>query len=156
MEAGDAALEALVGHAHPEDGAVALRWVADAESLADEVQPPGEAGRGVGSWAASRRGTLAAWLAATGRYTEAEALAERVLGDLGERPADGALGVSYADACHALGQVHAGWGRAAAARRALADSHDANRPIGHYAALGLDLFVALIAVALPYCTEDRS
>ncbi|HEY8597059.1 MAG TPA: AAA family ATPase [Thermomicrobiales bacterium] len=102
-----------------------------------------------------RQGTLAMWLAYTGRHAEAEALAAPY-GTEAELPADagGPGGSAYADAHWALGWTHSAMGRPEAARRAFAHARDAYEAVGHHRNAAAAILVELEWVVLPYRTDQ--
>ena len=102
------------------------------------------------------RGTLALWLANTGRYAEAEAVGRR----LGDTPPDPALvrerGEGHADWAVAQAFAHAMLGRPDAARRWYAPMRALYRVLGHHLMDGHAALDELAYTALPYYPDDRA
>jgi DNA-binding CsgD family transcriptional regulator/tetratricopeptide (TPR) repeat protein len=134
MEAGIAALDALT----PEE--------------AHRIQDL--AGSGVVTDLRNHRGTLAFWLAQTGDFPRARAIAESVVAQERGSLATTGLGDSYGTAYYGLGVTHANLGDVAAARAAYRRAHTEYHLIGHHSMIGLACEQELNLVVLPYLADD--
>jgi tetratricopeptide (TPR) repeat protein/transcriptional regulator with XRE-family HTH domain len=97
-----------------------------------------------------RRGTLANWLAATGRFTEAIAMASSCLADIasGSIPRDN----QDMEAYYALGLAYAELGRPDDARAMLIRAREMYQGIHHPSMVASVTMVLLSRVTIPYCT----
>jgi DNA-binding CsgD family transcriptional regulator len=112
------------------------------------------AGSGVVTDLRNHRGTLAFWLAQTGNFPRARAIAESVVAQERVPLATTGLGDSYGTAYYGLGVTHANLGDIAAARAAYRRAHAAYHLIGHHSMIGLACEQELNLVVLPYLADD--
>jgi DNA-binding CsgD family transcriptional regulator/tetratricopeptide (TPR) repeat protein len=101
------------------------------------------------------RGELTLWLAETGRYGEARALAEQLVGSDGGPAVDEATAGSRGDAYYGLGYAYAGLGQPDEARRAFARARELFRTIDHRTMIMSTLGNELFAVVLPYQADRQ-
>jgi DNA-binding CsgD family transcriptional regulator/transcriptional regulator with XRE-family HTH domain/tetratricopeptide (TPR) repeat protein len=151
LEAGIAALEAVSDTEENSSRWPVELWVADA--LPADGDRSALRDRGTGA-SASRRGTLAIWLAMVGRLEQARAEGERVLA---QAPASGAPtpeDIAIADAYLALGIAYGGLGRPEQANTAFRHARDLFVRIKHHIGVTHAAWHELQWSAAPYQADD--
>lgn len=104
----------------------------------------------------ANRGTLIAWLALSGRLTEARALAQGYLGRATVPETDHEKAMNAAGAWWGLALVHALQGRVEEARRAYAAARAAYQFLDQHRLLFIALRDELVYLVLPYQADDAA
>ncbi len=157
LSSGIAALEALpVADADPSDTVAA--WLADALPAREtaetaEFDPAATSLSAIGVH--HRRGTLACFLAGSGRIAEARAIGETFVAQVAAAPPAGELVLAAVGNAHqGLGIVHAILGRPDEARAELERAREIYGLLDHHAVIGFTLLCELRDVVLPYRTTN--
>jgi DNA-binding CsgD family transcriptional regulator len=106
----------------------------------------------IGAGVHHRRGGLPWFLAAAGRYREAEAMARTFIALVDGVPASGLVISAVGHAHFGLGITEAALGRPEQSRPALARAREIYRLLDHHAVIGFTLLTELRDVVLPYFT----
>jgi DNA-binding CsgD family transcriptional regulator len=137
------------GLADLEAGAAADAWL----TPADRARVQAKTGGDLSLIVSSLRGTLAAWLAMAGRFTDALATGRGALDDPRARRAESGPAGRDPFACLALGWAEAWLGRPDEARRGFDEARELYRAMGHHVLLGHTAVNELSSVVLPYWAD---